>query len=227
MILCLSGKAGVGKNAVADILVKEYGFASIAFADPIKRVVQEIYKFSDESLWGDSELRSLPDKRYPREHIFTGTNMSNGPCCICGARETPDVIFKNAKCYLNPRYALTTFGTEAGRHCYNNTWIDRTMIDAGKILNKSNYKYNIGIHGEANYKHVVITDARFENELEAVRKEGGSIVRIKRAGTKEFSHSSETEQDEVPDDYFSHVIENFGSLGNLEVSVTEMIKPLL
>ena len=42
MIIGLSGYAKVGKDEVAQILVKKYGFKRIAFADPIRELLLEI-----------------------------------------------------------------------------------------------------------------------------------------------------------------------------------------
>ena len=54
MIIGVAGLAGSGKNAVAEILVKKYGFAMVSFADPLKRYAMEIYDFTEEQLWGKS-----------------------------------------------------------------------------------------------------------------------------------------------------------------------------
>lgn len=65
-IITVSGKAGSGKDEVADLLVKEYGFVKIALADPIKRTALDIYDFSIEQLWGPSQKRNEEDQRYCR-----------------------------------------------------------------------------------------------------------------------------------------------------------------
>lgn len=41
-LIGLTGKAGSGKDAVARILVEEYGYTRIAFADTVKRVLEDI-----------------------------------------------------------------------------------------------------------------------------------------------------------------------------------------
>jgi dephospho-CoA kinase len=42
MIIGLSGYARSGKDTVADILVKEYAFERISFADPIRKILYEL-----------------------------------------------------------------------------------------------------------------------------------------------------------------------------------------
>jgi hypothetical protein len=43
MIIGLAGYKGSGKDFVADILVEEYGYTKVAFADPIKKFVMDTY----------------------------------------------------------------------------------------------------------------------------------------------------------------------------------------
>lgn len=57
--------AGAGKDEASKVLV-EHGFVSVAFADIMKRFAREVFGFTDSQLWGPSEERALPDKRYYR-----------------------------------------------------------------------------------------------------------------------------------------------------------------
>lgn len=60
MIIGLCGAAGAGKNTVADILVEDYGFQAISFAEPIYRAVSEITGLPVEH---------LQDRRYKEKPI--------------------------------------------------------------------------------------------------------------------------------------------------------------
>lgn len=60
MIIGLCGPAGAGKNTVADILVEDYGFQAISFADPIYRAVSEITGLP---------VSHLQDRRYKEKPI--------------------------------------------------------------------------------------------------------------------------------------------------------------
>lgn len=65
-----------------------------------------------------------------------------------------------------PRLALQIIGTEIGRtHIHENIWVD-TVFAAIERLGPS--------------ARVVIDDARFPNELDAIRRAGGSILRVFR-----------------------------------------------
>ena len=64
---------------------------------------------------------------------------------------------------FTPRLALQLMGTEVGRGIFHsNFWVDR--LEAS--INKN--------------KNYVITDVRFENEIEFVHKQGGVIIEIQR-----------------------------------------------
>lgn len=56
---------GSGKSTVANTLIEKFGFVQVGLADPMRRFCQEVYQFSDNQIWGPSEYRNAPDKRYP------------------------------------------------------------------------------------------------------------------------------------------------------------------
>jgi hypothetical protein len=219
MLIGLTGKAYAGKDTSADYLVKQYCCVKIALADPLKRIVKDVFSFTDEQLWGPSEMRNEPDERYPRW--------------------VADVAGEKVQQYLTPRYALQQLGTEWGRDCYNDVWIDYALRMANEVLtNQRSYGAKGGLgHGESGgnyvytdtkFKGVVISDCRFMNEFAAIRKDGGKVWRIKRpeeglegdAGL----HVSETEQDGVPDSYFDAVLYNDSTIAALQMRIDTLMK---
>jgi len=56
-LAAICGQLNSGKGVVANLLVKEFGYASMAFADPLKRILQQMFKIPDDVLWGPSEKR--------------------------------------------------------------------------------------------------------------------------------------------------------------------------
>ena len=172
MILGLVGLAGSGKSTVADILQKDHGFVSVALADPIKRICRELFSFTDVQLWGPSEERNKPDTRYPLVVGMDAGEPEHG--------------------YLTPRHALQQLGTEFGRACYPNVWVDYGMRVAKALLTRSFvYDAQNGLRethlvalppGTMSPKGVVFSDIRFQNEVEAIRAAGGAVWRIVRPG---------------------------------------------
>jgi len=80
-------------------------------------------------------------------------------------REKPDDFWsdKFGK-EFTPRLALQLMGTEAGRNVFHpDLWV-------ASLLNRCNHRT----------MPTVITDVRFKNEIAAVQKEGGIVVRVRR-----------------------------------------------
>lgn len=215
MIIGISGQAGSGKDTCADFLVEEYDFAKVALADPLKRICRDIFDFSEQQLWGASKFRNEPDMRYPRP---------------------------NEKEYLTPRYALQTLGTEWGRDCYNDTWVDYAIRTAkaieGAYLNGDPVCYDqmLGLiqesdpenwSGPCEHKGVAIPDVRFLNEINAIKQADGLVFRIVRPGAglqgAASAHRSEAEMKEIPDSLFDEVIINDGSLEDLRAKVLKLM----
>lgn len=80
-------------------------------------------------------------------------------------RETPDIYWSDQFGHtVTPRFVLQHFGTDVVRqHMLDNFWIAAVQK---QIENSSS--------------NIILTDARFPNELDMVRKLGGITVRIKR-----------------------------------------------
>jgi len=232
MIIGISGLAGSGKDTAAAFLGKNHNFVRVGLADPLKRICRDAFNFTDEQLWGPSEKRNAPDKRYPRDHHeFYGPRT----CKVCGVKidGSPD----EEPCYLTPRYALQTLGTEWGRVCYGDVWIEHGIRTAEKLMLDSGAAYTpaLGIYRwSSRYSPldqdfsdlggVVFSDIRFKNEMAAIKAAGGKLWRMKRGdglGGAAGLHASEREQRKVPDEDFDVVIENTDiSLEQLEKQVS-------
>jgi hypothetical protein len=190
MIIGILGHSCSGKDTAADYLVRSFSFTKISLADPLKRICKEVYDFSDQQLWGPSECRNAPDKRYP---------------------------LPNGKGYLTPRMALQTLGTEWGRSLYEHTWTD-LAIQAAKEVYSGRYTYVqtrglVEVQGLSMRQDMsVIPDCRFASEIERIKAAGGVILRLYRQGKCGNidggipQHPSEEEQKEIPDDKVDYVL---------------------
>jgi hypothetical protein len=200
MILAFTGVAGVGKDAAADALVHRFGFVRIGLADPIKRAVADWFGWDEKTLWGPSENRNKADPR------FDG---------------------------LSPRRALQFIGTEIGRELYRDVWIEyglrkaKTLLACACVYEKTQRELFPCRSRTEPVKGVVFTDARFANEVMAVKKAGGKVVRIVRpyAGLEGAAamHLSEVEQAGIPDEAFDAVITNDGTLAEFEAKIVELV----
>lgn len=106
---------------------------------------------------------------------------------------------------LTPRKILQLLGTEGGRDVIHpNIWVNATL---GDLTDKD---------------HVIITDTRFPNEVEGIKKKGGITVKIIRPSkVSTSSHPSETALNDYKD--WDYVIVNDGTLSDLELKVKDML----
>lgn len=209
VIIGISGLACSGKDTTANFFVEDFGFVSISFADPIKRACADIFDWDEETLWGPSENRNKPDMRYLME-----------PSNAFGAEE--DV-------YLTPRYALQRFGTEFGRHCYQDIWVEYGIRIAKKITTGRGVRYSKskGVYiydmAPSPVSGVVFPDCRFKNEIRLIKEADGVLIRIKRFGAglegDYAAHPSEAEQMSIPDSEFDFIIDNDGTIDDLRQKV--------
>lgn len=233
MLLGVSGFAGSGKDAAANFLVEDFSFCRVALADPLKRIARDVYDFTDDQLWGPSQSRNAPDRRYPRPCKLCGgagdkvpsSQESMEPCFGCHGEQVT---------YLTPREVLQKLGTEWGRECYPNTWVDLCIRTAKKLLESpdAHYSQRHGFWQEAvddasQIQGVAIPDVRFRNEMKAIKEAGGKIIRIVRTGAgldgSGALHVSETEQVSIPDSEFDAVIQNRGTLDDLRRAVAQIV----
>tara|TARA_Y100000385_G_scaffold291743_1_gene371917 strand:- start:30832 stop:31563 length:732 start_codon:yes stop_codon:yes gene_type:complete len=108
---------------------------------------------------------------------------------------------------MTAREVMQYVGTDIFRKMQNNVWADSALL---KI--KKNKTCNLAI----------ITDCRFPNEVEAVKKSGGQIVRLCR-NQHGSVHSSESALDKDNYDWsnFDHIVDNS------ETSINEYLSLLL
>jgi hypothetical protein len=105
--------------------------------------------------------------------------------------------------HRSARYAMQTLGTEWGRNLMaSDLWVDLCMRRCS-MFNKA-----------------VVTDVRFPNEVEAIRKAGGKIVRITRPNTEVDNHTSESLTLTLPVDL---EIANDGTISDLHMKVLQAV----
>ncbi len=107
---------------------------------------------------------------------------------------------------FTPRDAMVLVGTEFGRNMIHpNIWVNT-------LFNR--YDKN---------KHLLITDLRFPNEYEEIKKRGGIVIRINRCNLNSSNHISECALDYHNFDY---VINNDGTLEDLKTNVLNIINEI-
>lgn len=156
MIIGICGKKYNGKDTVADYLVAHHNFTKLSFAEPIKKIVQIIFNFSEEQINGGL-----------KETIDTDWNIT--------PRQTfqyiGDDLIKRQIHHILP---------EIGE----NIWVRLLENKLEKLVEKS---------GGGKY---VISDVRFQNEADMIRKYGGVIIKIIKPDTHHHHHHHDTHESE-------------------------------
>jgi len=154
------------------------GFMSVGFADRLKRDCKTIFDFSEEQLWGD--LKDLIDDRYG----------------------------------LTPRYVMQKYGTDFMREMVDDQWWVHKCIATIMTGLSTGARYS-HIKGWVDepiiyppYNGAVITDVRFGNEIAAIKKAGGYVIRLLRADNATHKHKAEAASTGLPVDMFDLVIDN-------------------
>lgn len=192
-IIGLSGFARSGKDEAAKVLVEEFGFTRIAFADKLREVLYAL----DPIVVADSRHHGpVPEPDY------SGTAY----------RRLQDIIntygwdgYKTSPFSNDIRRLLQRLGTEAGREVLGtNIWVDSTLN-------------NLDPNGS-----YVVTDARFYNEFDAIRSRGGVIWRVERKGLGPLNdHASEMEAVGYP--HFELTILNDGTVEEYHSKVRNLM----
>ena len=141
------------------------------------------------------------------------------------------------KVEMTPRLMLQLLGTECGRNIIHpDIWVNSLMAEYKSKLSSNNPVDDLDWEPRFIYPNFIITDTRFENELEAVKKRGGITIRVNRPceecgmieGHKliphkkqDSTHPSETALDNAEFDY---TIENNSSIEDLIHTVSLILK---
>lgn len=118
---------------------------------------------------------------------------------------------------FSPRQIAQLLGTEGGRKLFReDIWTKRAELEWETFKRCTNPAY---LHG------MVITDLRFENESEMVRKLGGHVIHIRRDNIEKVNaHESEKGIEILPEDY---IIDNNGSFMDLYDAVERIYEDML
>ena len=109
---------------------------------------------------------------------------------VCGLKVTIDDLFDEKPPLM--RTLMQNYGTDVRRKGDTNYWV--------KAWEER--------YCQAHPDPVVVDDCRFLNEVDAIRRYGGTIIRIVRTDIKSGGqHVSETEQDSIVTDYTIEVAE--------------------
>lgn len=187
-IIGLTAKKGSGKDTFADYLVKNHGYIKLSFAQYIKESAKVLFQWTDDDF--EQDKKEIKDEYWnisPREFLQQfGTDFLRNFLHILNSEELK--IYNNTKIVLCGKKKFSFH-------------IKRLNLHITEL-----YKIN-----SVNNK-IVISDIRFEDEYEYVKKLGGTIIKIERPSIKNniySQHESESFFDKLKEDY---LIKNIFSL---------------
>ena len=192
MILSVSGLARSGKDTVGNILIKKAGFKRIAMADTLKEVTARAMQMPLNYFYDDN----LKDAAFQATFIFDEGLAANLAFELnqLGIDVSPSKFTSKLGEHLeSPRKALVFIGTDVCRNLVDeNIWLNLTLK---KIKDAEG--------------HVVITDSRFKNERDAIKKLGGITMFVDRPEiTSKFdvTNAHVSELDQLNDSYDVYVM---------------------
>jgi hypothetical protein len=198
MIIGVSGYSGSGKDLVGTMIqfLASRNTTKVSLEDILDFPINHEYWLEEQSGW---EIKKWAGKLKTIASMLTGIPVE----------KFEDQQFK--KTDLGPEWDMTVrdflqkLGTDAVRDgLHSNAWVNALMSD---YTSESKW---------------VITDTRFPNEAEAIRKKDGIMIRVERSGVKPINnHPSETGLDDYT---FDHVIKNNGSIEDLLLKVKSILQ---
>lgn len=200
-IIGLSGYARSGKDAAAKVLVEEFGFTRVAFADKLRDFLYALNPIVSYKGWKVKQKAGQSRWRWE--------DVESGPETFVTVQNVIDAYtwdgYKESEYGPEIRRLLQRLGTEAGRQTlWDSIWVDAALT------------------GHPDDAKLVVTDCRFPNEAQAIKERGGRLWRISRPGVGPAnSHASETSLDDWEFDYR---LRNNGDLNQLRQLVRRVYK---
>jgi hypothetical protein len=194
-VIALSGYKGSGKDTIA-LLLSKYGYIRTSFADPIKDLVSQKYRIP-RSFCDDPERKELHLLEYKVDPQDNFSRMITQ--FMLG--ELP--LFDGSR-YWSPR-ALCILEGSIARSVSSEYWVKRAMEQ-------------IDFHPFS-----VISDLRYKSEVKQLRDKYGSSLLVVRINRFEKSESVDPSERDLDDFQFDIVIENKGTLEELEEKVKVLV----
>lgn len=207
--VAICGKANTGKNTLANLLQQEiYERDNVVYA--AKHSESDTpFLYSWKAIAFADPIKEIVMIMFPnanKECLYGPSHLRAEP--IPGA-------FKSGK-PLTYRQALIDIGTEIGRAYNDKIWLEAFDHRYEQLVLKN--KFNL----------VVVTDVRFRNEFDHLKKEGFFQIRLYReTGMPPIEHASETNQSSIRDEEFDYVLFNNKSLNDLQEEIKNKIIPIL
>lgn len=225
MIIGITGKAQSGKDTVCKIiqLIDLYsGTDSIKEEFVLNYLNHPICRTTEK--W---EKHAFADKLKECAAIILGVDRAYFEDNLFKKQFTSIPLSNKEGEPMTNREFLQYFGTEVGRNIDKDLWV-KSLINEYTLRLSSNPYIGLDNDGNAIYAYDsifwIVPDVRFPNEADAIKKIGGTIIKINREGSGAGNHISEQLIDQIPFDY---EINNNGSMKELITKVIDVYEDIL
>jgi len=166
MLIGISGHKQAGKDTLTDGMVSRGFGKKYMFADKLKQVCVHLFNLDPNILYGTGTQKELP----------TDIKWSYIGSKIKELRMPPDA---HEDYFLTHRQVLQILGSDVLREFFPNIWIHSLFSTIQK-------------DEQLGHSFSIISDVRFPNEVEAIKSQGGIVVRLLRNSDGGDVHPSET-----------------------------------
>jgi len=249
-IITISGLSGSGKDTAAEIL--SYGLSAdiVGLMDPLKRFMMDMYGFTYDSLFSDSQKRNFGDDRYPVKQIGEKITKDNKTLYEVDSDYDEQIDGKNyvystnSEYFLSPRVALRTCSMKL-QNTYLHTFEDKLLRVCKKLsIVEKNGKYiskrygysrskGIEILRGANWSlekdlYIIVPDVRFESQVKYIKQNFENVVSIyiDRPSVNVGNHVTEKSVLDIDLDMMDYVIKNDRSLAYFELQIKLLVNKI-
>ena len=210
MIIGISGRIGSGKDTVGQI-IQYLTDESINKFYTFEQWAVESYGGQDTTKW---RIKKFAAKMKQCVSIITGIPVE----------DLENIDIKNSLIGedwgdITYRKLLQLLGTEVGRCIHENFWINALFSRYTKTALNWDADGNTTVEAYPNW---IITDCRFENEIDAINIRDGITIRLQRNSQNVVSdHTSETSLDNYSN--FNYTIDNSNTTIDELISIVREI----
>lgn len=221
-IVALCGFAGSGKDSVADILVSRMNFSKHPFAGPLKKVTATLFGLTHDMVHTPAgKEAALTTHVFPFGSVDQFLSMvDDATAAVYGISrmemESPEMRMRSMTMdgvAKTVGWVVTEARLNAMRHLVPLLWTSHRSWHLPPNLNTVSPRVLLQIMGTEMYRsifpgtwtyawrqevsmveRVVVTDCRFDNEVEVIRQHGGKLIRVDSNHswvTKNTAHVSE------------------------------------
>lgn len=204
MLICLSGSSGSGKDTIGDVLVRDFKYVKMAFADGLRELCSNVFDIPANQFLDRDKKEALFSHpiRLDEEHLGLALSYIENEWCISVSKASKDkMLLLVGSEMITPRKMLQFIGSEVVRDCISQDfWIDALKSKIGNLAD------------------VVITDARLSNEREFARQNQALMCLVNRPSIQN-TDSHRAENDLGNESEYNIIFNNDDSLGRFQIEV--------